>query len=557
LEARLSESFRLIYHFQGRSHTFEYRRARIVLGRSPYCDFVLSVASVSRKHAVVERHPEGWVLLDQESRFGTFVNGRKVARHVLEHGDRILLGQGAPEITFESVSEPTEAQAGVHFHDAEDAGNVELSIVVEEFERLMGRPSPGEPAPGTATATETQSVAAYPAARPGEAALHLPSLSLLALFKQIGEVLLTSENLDDMLSNVLDLAMNNLAAQRGLVCLCDESLATIAPKATRIKGEAASPMIHISRSIAGEAVRTHQALLVTNARDDARFAEARSVIAMQIHAAMCAPLYHAGRVEGLIYVDTASTETQFRAADLELLTALGVLTAVGMLQARLRDDVNRERAIRARLSRYNSPRVVDQIVASLNTPDGAMLAEAREVSVLFADLCGFTSMAEGRDPAEVIHMLNCVFERLTQAVFQHEGTLDKYLGDGVLAIFGAPLPQPDHAERAIETAILMQQALGQCHVSGPQGEPLRIRIGINSGMVVAGDIGSPMRKDYTVIGDVINVASRLESSVAKAGQIVIGPATYELCKHRFPCEPLPEIRLKGKQQLVRPYLVSW
>jgi adenylate cyclase len=170
-------------------------------------------------------------------------------------------------------------------------------------------------------------------------------------------------------------------------------------------------------------------------------------------------------------------------------------------------------------------------------------------------LSGFTTLAETWQPAEVVSMLNCVFERLTRAIFQFDGTLDKFLGDGLLAVFGAPVAQADHAERALSAAILMRQLLEECQLTGSGGEPLTMRIGINSGSVVAGDIGSPLRKDYTIVGDAVNVASRLQSSVAKPGQIVIGQTTYELCKHGFECEPLPEIRLKGKQQTVRPYLV--
>jgi adenylate cyclase len=276
---------------------------------------------------------------------------------------------------------------------------------------------------------------------------------------------------------------------------------------------------------------------------------------MEIRAAMCAPLYHAGRVEGLIYVDTRDADNPFRARDLELLAALGALTAVGILQARLRDEVDREKAISSRLSRYSSPRVVEQIVASLDTPDGTMLAAQREVTALFADLSGFTSLAESREPGDVVGILNRAFERLTSAIFQYDGTLDKFLGDGILAVFGAPVPQADHAERAVRAALLMQQLLAESNLTDAQGQPISMRIGINSGTAVAGDIGSPLRKDYTVVGDMVNVASRLQSSVANPGQIVIGPTTYELCKDAFDCEPLPEIRLKGKQQIVRPYLV--
>ena len=199
--------------------------------------------------------------------------------------------------------------------------------------------------------------------------------------------------------------------------------------------------------------------------------------------------------------------------------------------------------------------MVEQIVARAANIDGEMLSEEREVSVLFGDLTGFTAMAEGMEPAEVARLLNGAFEVLTRAVFLHEGTLDKYMGDAVMAIFGAPLPQADHAARAVRSALRMLEFLAEFNRNRPTGQQLRMRIGINSGKSVAGDLGSPLRKDYTVVGDTVNVASRLESAVAEAGQVVIGPATYEIVKHLFECRPLNDVRLKGKQQAMRPYVV--
>ena len=184
-----------------------------------------------------------------------------------------------------------------------------------------------------------------------------------------------------------------------------------------------------------------------------------------------------------------------------------------------------------------------------------MVAEESVISVLFADLTGFTNMAERLPPAEVVLILNQVFERLTSTVFELEGTLDTFRGDGMMAFFGAPLPMADHAERAVEAALRMQDSLDALNQARDGMRPNRMRIGINSGHVVVGDIGSPQRKDYTVIGDVVNIASRLESSVAKPGQVIIGEATWQLAKHAFLCDPLEEVTLKGKQKGVRPYRV--
>ncbi len=148
-----------------------------------------------------------------------------------------------------------------------------------------------------------------------------------------------------------------------------------------------------------------------------------------------------------------------------------------------------------------------------------------------------------------------VFERWTADVFARDGTLDKYIGDAVMAVFGAPLRQPDHARRAVATALAMRNSLEAFNRSRPQEPPLSVRIGINSGRVIAGDIGSPQHRAYTVIGDAVNVASRLESSVAQPGQIVIGQATFCQLDGLCACEPLGPVQLRGKRQVVEAFRV--
>ena len=523
-----SDCFRLHYTLLGQPKTAEFRQPRAVIGRSPECDLVFSVGDVSRFHAAIERDEQGWTIQDLNSRFGTFVNQQRVTIQRLKHGDQLAFGRSTATATFDSAAPSAIRESRILFSERAGENLIRMTLSMADLERLMA----GEGADS-----------------------RRPKVSLTGLFRQVGEVLLTSESQEDMLGKVLDLAVASLPAQRGFICLCDEAAEAIEPKAMRFSGLAPGESISLSQSIARESIRARSAILVADAPADSRFTLAGSIVSMRIQAAMCAPLYYAGHVEGILYVDTLCTEQPFTQEDLELLASLGALTAVGILQTRLRDDVMHERAIRARLSRYSSPHIVQEIIARASGPDGLMLAEQREVTVLFADLSGFTSLAESREPAEVVQMLNGIFTHLVEATFQFDGTLDKFVGDGLLAIFGAPLAQANHAERAVRAALLMQQRLGECRIPGMHMESLRMRIGVNSGVVVAGDLGSPIRKDYTVIGDTVNVAARLQSSVAEPGQIVIGAATYDLCKDFFECQPLPAIQLKGKRQAVRPYLV--
>jgi adenylate cyclase len=164
-------------------------------------------------------------------------------------------------------------------------------------------------------------------------------------------------------------------------------------------------------------------------------------------------------------------------------------------------------------------------------------------------------MSEKMSPAAVSYLLNDYLSRMTEIIFKYDGTLDKYIGDAIMAVFGAPLDMPDHAAQAIRAGLEMIERLEEFNAERREGPQLRIRIGINSGKVVAGEIGSVNKKEYTVLGDAVNIASRLESSVAKPMMIVIGENTYEAVQGQFECRSLGETELKGKAKKVTAYEV--
>jgi adenylate cyclase len=164
-------------------------------------------------------------------------------------------------------------------------------------------------------------------------------------------------------------------------------------------------------------------------------------------------------------------------------------------------------------------------------------------------------MAETMSASSVAVLLSDYLGRMTEVVFDEEGTLDKYIGDAIMAVFGAPLDMPDHAARAIRAALAMRERLAEFNASRSEGPDFRIRIGINSGKVVACEIGGRNKREYTVLGDTVNIASRLESSVAKPMMIVVGENTYAAVEGQFEMRPLGKATLKGKQQEVVAYEV--
>jgi len=202
--------------------------------------------------------------------------------------------------------------------------------------------------------------------------------------------------------------------------------------------------------------------------------------------------------------------------------------------------------LRDTLSRYVSPTMTEEI---LKNPESLQLGgQRRHLTVLFADIKAFTTLSEKMDPAEVVEVLNHYFTRMVDQVFEHQGTLDKFLGDGLLAFFGAPLEVPRAASQAVACAIAMQQRLRAMQEEGTT--PIQgMRVGVNTGEAIIGNIGSEKRMDFTIIGDVVNVASRL-LEVAKEQQapIVIGEATYREVEGNFSMKQGPSVILRGRQE---------
>ncbi|WP_017756668.1 CHASE2 domain-containing protein [Calidifontibacillus oryziterrae] len=218
-----------------------------------------------------------------------------------------------------------------------------------------------------------------------------------------------------------------------------------------------------------------------------------------------------------------------------------------------------ERKEKARVTglfgRYVSKGVVDEILAS---QEEVKLGGVRmDVSLVFVDIRGFTPLSEKMQPEEIILILNEYLDLCTRAVFKFEGTLDKFIGDGVMAIFGAPIEQPDHAERAVRAALEMKKHSFEMakRLEEKYGRAVYFGVGINSGPAVIGNIGSTDRLDYTAIGDTVNLAARLESN-AKPQQILISENTYERVKDLFEITPLEPIKVKGKEKPVQIYQVE-
>jgi adenylate cyclase len=537
--------YRLIYQDGESPQNYTFSVGEVVIGRSPECQVVLKDFGISRQHAKIVVDEDGARILDLKSKNGTTVNGVPVVEAPLKDGDRILLGKF--QLTFSKSLE-----GKVVLDEAkplsEEAGTIIRSV--GELSKLL---SSTETSGGAAAVADVKKA-------PADVQEIEKSNRILKVLTKVAETLIAVRPVEEVLQQVMDIVFDHVPADRGFLMLQEEGSSKLVPMVIKHRNASAASgdqaKISISKTIADRVVKDRVSILTSDALVDPRFGAGDSIRFHGIRSAMCAPLWNKDQVIGIIHVDSPMLTNCFTLNDLDLLTALANYAAVAVERARLNQKIVAEEKKRERLGRFLSPQVTNRILATSDSQSATLgVPEVREVSVLFADIVGFTSMSEKMSPAAVALLLSDYLSRMTDVVFKYEGTLDKYIGDALMAVFGAPLDMPDHAERAIKVALEMRERLEEFNSERKEGPTIRIRIGINSGKAVAGEIGSINKKEYTVLGDTVNTASRLESSVAKPGIIVIGENTYAAVKNRFQCHSLGKASLKGKEKEVAVYEV--
>ena len=366
---------------------------------------------------------------------------------------------------------------------------------------------------------------------------------LLRLLTEISKTLVTMQPLEKVLARVVELVFEIVPAERAFLLLRDSIDQPLSARVMRNRDGSVPAKVSISRTIVNTVMRDRVAMLAKDALYDTRLHASDSIQSMNVRSFMCAPLWNQNDVIGVLYCDNPRSK-KFITDDLEVFAALCNYAAVAIEQARLSLRLLDESKRRERLTRYHSPGVINRIMQD-GDAEGAFMAQERDVSVMFCDIVGFTTMSQHAPPQAIADMLNDFFGRMGEVIFEHDGTLDKFIGDAILAVFGAPFEQPDHATKAVAAALAMQRELIKANAEHPE-RPLRMRIAINSGRALTGDIGSPKRREFTVLGDVVNTASRLESTVAKPDQIVISKNTLEKIGNAFQVQPLGGVKLRGR-----------
>jgi adenylate cyclase len=499
----------LRYEQLGAEKTHRLKDGVSVVGRLPTCDIVLNDPSVSRRHATLRVEQGRCYVQDSGSRFGTFINGEQIlaTQDSAEVKPSDIVTFGELPVTIEQNLPETELLSDKH-QVPEGIG-----VIVKPTESPSSQP--------VATADS----------------------HLIKLLADVGRTLVSAQSLPDILNRVVDLAFSSVPAERVFLLLRESADAALEARVLRQRDGTVPTNATLSRAVVRRVMRERLAILGQDATTDPGLSVADSILRFNIRSFMCAPLWSHDDVIGVLYVDSPK-RSQFGGADLDMLTALTNAAAIAIEQARLTSQLFEETRRRERLQRYHSPAVVSRIVQGVDAADSAPVAQERDVTVMFCDLVGFTTLCEPMSPAQVASLLNAFLTRMTDVVFEHEGTLDKFLGDALLVVFGAPFDQPDHPLKAVEAALAMRQALAALNLQLDQ--KLEMRIAISTGVALTGDIGSPRRREFTVLGDVVNTAARIEDEVAKPGEIVISGSTYVRVRDQVRARPLGTRTLRGR-----------
>jgi adenylate cyclase len=500
----------------------------LTVGRAVTCDLPIQDPTVSRHHAELELSGAGVRVRDVGSTNGTYLDGARVIDALATPGSRVAFGKVDFEVLVEQP--PEEGFEGEGSLDATILRQVPVRARADIASQLAERPR-------------------------GSSLLKIGGESQedrqtrkLNLLLDIAKELSQQTDVDRLLDKIVGLTFQVMSVDRvAMMALEGEELV---PRVWRSRVESPAGSWKVPRAISRKAIEERVAVLSENVADEEAGASG-------VESALCAPLLGSqGTALGIIYLDNLGARHAFSAEDLDFFTAFAGMAAVAIENGQLVDRMRREAVVLSNFQRYFAPDLARQIAGQEG--EIQLGGDKRPAVVLFSDIRGFTPLSERMSPDEIASLLTDYFTHMVEVVFTYGGTLDKFMGDALMALWGAPIAHEDDADRAVKAAIVMQQALARLNdLWRVQGRPeLSVGIGINTGEVFAGNIGSVLRLEYTVIGDAVNTAARL-CSEAGPGEILIAEPLYAALRWQPPVSSLTPWPLKGKARPVPVYRIEW
>jgi adenylate cyclase len=497
------------------------------IGRHPDNTIQILDRIISKEHAQIQRLPDGrFMLRDLRSLNGTFIRGERIGEHFFSDGDEVTMG--STRLLFVDKPQQEEPLHRVTIAPGFTDSHIRQKIQASSTDFLAEKQIQDEK-------------------------VLRRDYERLRIGHELARAVGSELDLEKLLPKILDKAFELVGADRGAILLLDDK-GEMVPRYVKTRSARSDANIVLSRTVMQEVMNNKAAVLSSDATMDSRFSGAHSIIMQGIRSTMTLPLLYGNELLGIMHLDSLFTSNAFTDKDLQICTGMAAQAAIAIQNARLASRIEKEAQTRAQISRLIPPSVVEQVVKGELTIEKG--GRVNEITMLFSDIRGFTTMSDGRDPVEVVHTLNEYFEVMVDILFQYTGTLDKFVGDEIIGLFGAPIPIPDAPFKAVSCAMSMLQALEEFNRTraAEKQPPIRIGIGINTGAVITGSIGSTRALQYTAIGGPMNVASRLVN-LASAGEIIIADSTYRHVADRIDAVELPPVKVKGVAAELKVYRV--
>ncbi|KAJ3326262.1 hypothetical protein HDV06_000138 [Boothiomyces sp. JEL0866] len=538
-------SAKLIYHTNyGGKMEFTLRKNETTIGRSKDInDINLPDFKISKRHAAVIKNAEGYFIKDTNSSNGVRINDSLIEPnllHKLTDGDVIMVG--TISLLFQADNHQDTASNA-------DSDNKYLNLVT-----IL---------PSERKYDETTEIRAELEAEDDVAFQRIDVVDdvetlrgdyeKLRMAYELSKMSVT-DDINKLLSKSLDMIFEILPLDRGVVCLVDPSTGYLSIQYVKLRHGLANEKreILLSSTILYKVFYTRKCLVTSDAYEDPTLGRAASVRHGQIRSVICVPLIAHNKVYGILHLDSRDRINAYSNKDLSLVKTIGNQTAAVIENMNLIKEVEAKAKITDQLSRFLPPHVVQKMTnrSEIIRKGGSEMTG----TVVFADIRGFTNMSEKSTPVEVVNLLNEFFERLVKIVFKYDGIVDKYIGDCLMAVFGTLEDQKEAEYRAAAAALEFVNAIRDMnHDRSRVGkEPISIGVGINTGLLLAGFIGSSQRLEYTCIGDTVNTASRIQS-MASADKVLLSQATYDCIKDKVVCQPVGYSKFKGKDKEVMIY----
>jgi len=372
----------------------------------------------------------------------------------------------------------------------------------------------------------------------------------LSILYEMSSVLNTIMNVDELFKLALEFIKKGVKCDRGYVLMREHGEIKC-----KYKSDPRDTLV-ISRTIANKVMNDQIGIITLDAGEDDRFESSKSISEFSITSTMCVPVWIKEKAVGLLYLDNSISHRRFQEEDLHFLTAFASQLSLSLEKIHFIETIKNEEKVRNQLNRYLSPDVVKTM---LNNPEKTRLGgERTEVVVLFADIRNFTHLSQTIPVDLLVNIINEYFSCLVSIVFKHKGTIDKFIGDEIMAVFGAPISYKDNELRAVNTAVCIQKKMTELrkdwHIKF--GVEFLIGIGISSGLVIAGNVGSEERMDYTIMGNPVNFASRI-CDIAPGDEIWVSEEVTRKCRNRINTDELEPVSIKGFDKPVSLFRINY